>query len=529
MNVLTDEVFTVRLGAEETTLSLSTLLARLLTGPDVDAFPGLAADQRGYWWRFLVRCGARALRTAGWTVEQVAGMSGADVGAGIEMALLEHTDTGDWELHQADPARPGFLQPPTFGGGLPEDGYREETTALLTAILGTKGHERKADVARELDAEATAFALIEYQSGVVFGGRGNYESQLMGSRSGAGSGTPFVGAWIDRSYVRTFHHDVTVLLDRWDTVHDDLGLQGDVWALWTVPWDGEHALPATTLDPAFIPTARLVRLGPPRDGLYHRVWFQNSGGSRVADHTDGGHLGDPFTPLIPDPKKGHLKVRGTLEKGYDYVEVVRLLFPQDRDDAVRAPSVDAAFRSPPLADVELDVILEGTAFEQGKTRGYHRRVVRLPRGPVRTGLLGHRFEPIHQAHGLMLERTGQAKRVLRSALAIILTGEPRARDDDRRKLATHMNHFEEAVDRVYLEELFAAAARLQAGESDWLRPYTEWLFRTVVDDLFPRGLRALPRSTGRQMEEEVRAGWYLRGRLKRDLELDKTPSGEEAA
>jgi hypothetical protein len=522
MNVIFDPILSVKQVGKLRRVALPELIATLIVGPEIDAFPRLAADQRGYWWRFMVRCATKALRTQSVDVSEASDLDADELTTRIREALLEHTEPSDWDLHQSDPALPGFLQCPTPSGvGPEEEGYKRSNGALLTAIIGTKEHERKSQAQRVLGPEEAVYALVEYQGGVIFGGRSNYESQLTGSRSGAGSGTPFMGAWIDHSHQATFRHDVSVMLDRWDQVRRERGLHGPVWALWTEPWDGATALPAHRLDPAFIPFARMVRLGPPLDGEFDTVWFLGSQSSRVNDHTEGGHLGDPFTPLVP-ATGGHLKVRGTLEAGYHYREVVRLMLPQDQEDAVRSPSVDAALSSPPAKATDIRVIFEGMAFEQGKTRGFHTRTVRLPLRAVRRGLFGFDAEPIHAAHQQMLEDTGAVtRRALQSMMALILTGEPRATEEARRKMHAVLQRFDAEVDRVYLDQLFAAAELVAEGVEDWEQPYRSWLFELAVGQILPFALSSLPRSQGRRMEEEVRAEAYLRGRLRRELKLPR--------
>lgn len=534
MNLLLHPVFSIRNAgpahpAGSTSpperVALPRLLARLLLGPEMLDFPKLAAEQRSYFWRFLVRCAARSLRTAGVDVQAAQQYDVTTLEEMILSALIKHTSLHDWELHQPDPSLAGFLQPPTPQGKPPhESGYRHDNCALLTAIIGTKEHERKSQKSRTLDAEALAYALIEFQIGVIFGGRGNYESQLTGSRSGAGSGTPFMGLQLDRSLVKTFRHDVAVMLEKWGEVARELS--GDTWALWTLPWDGEARFPSQRLDPAFIPFGRSVRVGKPRDGVFDTVWFRPSNAARVLDHTDGGRLGDVFTPLVNAPGGVDMKVRGVLERGFDYVEVVKLLFPADASTAKPSASVEEALQqAPDFEDVR--VVFEGTAFEQGKTRGFHRRVVELPKQARQSNFFHSRIEPLHRAHAQMLDATGRAKRALRSALTIVLTGEPRPRDEDRRKTGSCLEYLEALVDRNYLDKLFEAA---QLEESDDpTRGYRDWLFEVTVQQAFPRGINSLPRTEGRRLERQVNAEAYLRGRLRKELALQLPTEAKEVA
>lgn len=512
-DVLSDPLFVVSPDGSVSPLSLSLLLARLLAGEEVDDFPHLTSEQRAPFWRLLVRCAARALRDLGLGVEAARWLPPADLAARIEGALRARAPEGAWLLYQPDPSRPGFLQPPTLDGRAPGAGnnYKANSLGLLTSTIGIKNHERKFDLGRTLPAEATVYALVEYQFGAIFGGRGNYASQLMGSASGAGSGSAFQGAWIAASHGETFRHDVAVLLSGWDAVARELG--GPVWALWAERWDGVSQLGSERLDPAFIPFARAVRLGAPVGGVFTTVWFRPSDVARVRDHKGGGVLGDPFTPLVPDPKTGSLKVRGTLRKGYDYAEVVRLLFGTDDQGGEASASVQALAGRGELERGDLAVVFEGTAYEQGKTGGYHRRVVLLPTTGGRE-VLGwfDNPHPVRTAHTAMFAAVGSAKRALRGAFRILLTGEPRPKDGDAARIEAPAALLEQWVDAAYLEFLFAAAQRQERGEEGWLAPWTEWL-EARAREAFHASVGALPTSTGRRREREVRAEAYLGHKL----------------
>ncbi|HEV2733936.1 MAG TPA: hypothetical protein VGV85_03820 [Longimicrobiaceae bacterium] len=431
----------------------------------------------------------------------------------IEGALRARAPEGAWHLYQPDPTRPGFLQPPTPDGRAPgaANNYKENSLGLLTSTVGIKNHERKFDMGRALTAEATVYALVEYQLGAIFGGRGNYASQLMGSASGAGSGSPFQGARIAGSNRETFRHDVGVLLSRWDEVARELG--GPVWALWAESWDGASQLGSERLDPAFIPFARAVRLGAPKDRVFSTVWFRPSSVARVRDHKGGGVLGDPFTPFVPDPKTGSLKVRGTLRKGYDYTEVVRLLFGTDEQGGQASASVRALADRGELERGDLAVVFEGTAYEQGKTGGYHRRVVLLPTTGGRD-VLGwfDNPHPVRKAHTAMWGAVGATKRALRGACRILLTGEPRPKDGDAARVEASAALLEQWVDAAYLGFLFEVAPRAEHDEDGWLTPWTTWL-EGRAHAAFRASLGALPTSTARRLEREVQAESYLSYKL----------------
>lgn len=516
-NLLTGGLFTVKTGDGHVRLTLPGLIARLLTTLDLMSFPRLAAEQRGYAWRFFVRTAAKALKVSGLTVTEAGSIPTTRLEEIVHNALLEQTELGDWAVFQPELSKPGFLQVPLeAGASFKTSNYRLEDCSLLTAIIGTKGHERKFGVTRELSAEEVVYSLIEYQTGTIFGGRGNYESQFTGSRSGAASGTPFMGANVGDSLPRTFAHDVGVFLRRWEQVVDDIGLKGTIWALWREPWDGTTQLLSTKLDPAFVPMARMIRLGEPKGGRYSALWFRPSQVSRVLDHTEGGRLGDIFTPTTIDPTRGHRKVRGALEKGYDYVEVFDLLFGEE--GAQRSPSVGDLMSAPPDTD-DLSVVFEGLALSQGKTLGFHRREVRLPRQLVRRGL--NYYQPRADAlHAAMLTNTRDTKRVLRSSFGVLWKGSPKVRDNDKKKVDGISNELDLRVNQIYIEALLDASTSDQPIQDATLS-YRQWLFDVTTSQIFPAAVNSVPRSLAREMEALTRAEAYLRGGLRRVLDLPR--------
>lgn len=527
-SVLADALFLVDPPVEGERLSLSDLLAHLLAGDDsIHGFPRVAAQQRGHWHRFLVRCAGKSLRMLNIDVKEANSRARSDLARSIEDTLSEAAGgSGAWRLWGGDPSRPAFLQPPTPEGGVPSETYRDETLSFLTCSLGSKNHERKVDTARTLGPEETVHALIAFQSGVIYGGRYNYQSQLMGSSSGAGSGTPFMGARIGSDLRDTFRHDVDVILDTWAEVRDDRGLRGDVWALWTEPWDGSTALPASELDPAFVPMARLVRLQAPRHGLFEGVWFKTSTSTRVEDHTGGGNFGDVFTPRVPHPRNAdEWKVRGTLEKGYDYKEVVRLLGFDG--DGRPSPSVRALQQSRFNDRSDLSVLFEGIAFERGKTVGFHHREVLLPSSFVRRRPWD-RPDPIREAHRVLLKTVSDAKSALRGAARFLLAGSPRPRKGDQGKVEAPARLLEDRVDPIYLDRLFDAAQLEDEADASYRAAWDAEIADMALA-AFRDAKEEIPSAITRGYEREVRAENWLLGRLRQIRSPGEDPSEDGGA
>lgn len=516
-DVLTAPIFILE--GEPERASLAGILARLLAGPDIWGFPNLTAEQRSYWWRFLVRCAAKALHALELSAEAAARRELAVLTEEVTRVLREAAGGSDaWLLYQLDPALPGFLQPPTPDSAGPEAGYARNTASILTTVVGSKNHERKYDAARSLTSEQTVYALVEYQTGAVFGGRGNYGSQLMGSAAGMGSGTPFMGARLGtRGLSQTFRHDVTVMLRERRKVAEENGLRGSVWALWAEPWDGEAQLPAQRLDPMFVPLARLVRLGPPTDGRVDTVWFRPSNAARVKDHSEGGVLGDTFAPLV---RKGDAwKVRGTMGWGYHYTEVARILGLERKAEARASASV-RALRDAGIDDgVEVRIVFEGTAFEQGKTGGFHRREVLIPNS-YREDM--DDLDPARLAHERMLAKVKEAEAALRAAARVLLAGDPRPRRGDDDKVAAMVDALDARVDAIYLDALLTAAARERGGDTGYAREWAERLSGLALEVFFETR-DALPTAGARRFERHVHAEARLRARL-RKMRGDDAPT-----
>lgn len=488
-------------------LSLPALLARLLTGPEIVGFPALIAEQQGHWWRFLVRCAAKVLYESGRTVAEASVLAPSTLATEMEVTLRGLAPEGAWLLYQSNPKIPGFLQIPTPDAAPPGKGnnYSQRSISLLTSTIGGKNHERKTDVARALDAEQAVYALVEYQGSALYGGRGNYETQLVGSRSGAGSGVPFMGARIGASNMESFRHDVGVLLDRRPDTVNVLGVAGKIWALWAEPWDGKGQIGSERLDPAFIQVARMVRLGEPSDGLYSTLWFRPTDTGRVRDHSEGGVLGDPFTPLVPDPKSGNPKVRGTLRDGYTYREVVRLLFGDAQLGGQPSASVSAIAEGDAPGRGDATVVFAGTAYEQGKTGGFHQREILLPQVTARRI---RRPDPVRATHTQMLSNVAEAKKALRGAARILLSGALKPRDGDEGKISPPVVQLEQRVDARYLDHLFEAVERCEAGDEQWLQPWLDWL-AAEAEVAFEAGKEQVPSSIGRRFQREVEAQNYL--------------------
>lgn len=508
-DILHEAVLTLETRAGTRRLGLSSLLAHLLTNSDAVALPRIPIDQHGPVWRFLVRSAAQALHDLRSGLPEPKGDCDA-LAALLASALGAAAGAdGAFMLYNPIGGGPAFLQPPVAGGANPaEAGYQKGSAARLALAVGGKNHERKKETDRSLSAEALIYALIAYQSGVIYT-KGNYAAQLMGSATGKGAGMPFMGVRFDGPLERSFRHDVAVMLDRWEDVRRERGLAGTVWALWTLPWDGEVALGSEQLTPGFIPCARLVRIdSADADGRYGDVWFMPSRKARVEDRTQGSGLGDPFLPQVPHPKRpGDYKARGTMGTGYRYDEVARLLFGGEDGRGRPSPSVAAVLDAVDAGTVR--VIFEGMAFDQGKTLGFHRREVLLPEG----NLLDLR-EPdlLREMHGAFLRHVKEAQGALRGAARILLQGVPRKRPGDEAKAEFGATALQHAVDDVYLDALLEAVRRHRSGDASGLEDWAGRV-RDMALAVFEQTKASLPTPSTQRLRRQIDAESFLRRKL----------------
>lgn len=473
-NVLDTPLISVLRNGARARCPLPDVIALLLCGDEVGALPEVPAEHRAAVWRLLVRCATKALSELRESVGAVEHGSPDDLARRIGAVLGGLTAGRDaWALHHDDATRPGFLQVPAAHADATASGYKRLGMGRLTTVPGSKNHERKVGPAIAFDAEGLLYALVEYQFGSVYTKR-NYETQLTGSRMGKGSGAPFMGVRL-ATIGATFRHDVATALAGREAVARDKGLSGTAWALWKDPWPDKVSLPASALDPAFVPLARLVRVGgADADGRYRTLWFRPTESPRVTDHTMGGDLGDPFVARVPNPKApGQWKIRGVMDPGFGYREVVRLLFGgTGADAATPSETVRALCAARPPEGAR--VVFEGTAYDQGKSLGFHRRECLLPPRCVDDVLEPSAAQALHAE---MLGHTKTAAAALASAVRVLLHGTPRLRKGDQPVVSRFLGDFHYRVDAAYCDHLFGAVVRDRDGDPDAAAPYRDALLR----------------------------------------------------
>jgi hypothetical protein len=474
MNVLTDPLIAVRVAEQSLLLPLPEVILGLWEGA-VTGLPGPTSIQRQYLWRLLVRCAAHARDADVRLLE--------DAGALRQFLAAAAGGLAAWALHREDDG-PAFLQVPARMEGAGPVGFRADDLSRLSIVPGDKNHEFKRGVLSALPGPEVLLALVECQFGAIYT-KGNYESQIMAGGSGKGSGSPFMAPWWP-DLRRTFRTHVEASCEHAEYAREVLGLIGSIWALWTESWEDDAAsVPAQRLTPHFIPLARQIRLHAPDDsGLYSRLWIRPTRARRVTDHTAGSGLGDPFTPFVG--KGEGWKVRGVMQDGFHYREIARLLLRSTVESGPNGrPSFAVEYAARATDDALLPVQLEGMAFDQGKTVGFHRRLVNVPTDVVVDP------EPVSILVVGMLQDARIAERALVSAIRVWMNGSRKPTAGDRALMERLRQGLTTSIDEAFVE-LMPTLRALKLDED--LEPRrSAWRLR--LEALSARALRRVFEST----------------------------------
>lgn len=426
--------------------SLPEVLA-LLGEDDVRAFTAMQAHQQHGWHAFLVQLACIALHHAG----ESAPRQKADRWRELLLALTRRLEP--WCLVVEDLARPAFMQPPVPEGSLEvfkeSHRYPDEIDVLVTS----KNHDVKSARMAAARPEHWVYTLVTLQTMEGFGGRANYGIARM---NGGHASRPIIGLAEGLSPGARFRRDVGVVLEARDSIAKRHGYprRGAPALLWCESWDGSESLGIDTLDPLFIEVCRRVRLR--MDG--ERIIAVRTGTEieRISAEGLKGNTGDPWTPV----NEGEGKAFTASEAGFSYRTVQRLLGEEFRPGAALVPGERSG---------EQILVASVLARGQGKTAGFHERVLPMPR---KVANILRRTEGRAELGKLARERVDLVStvqnRVLRPALKVLLQGGPDTlkQDDDRpdRWIRAH----DAEIDAVFFERLWADLDR-DAGDAmrDW--------------------------------------------------------------
>lgn len=370
-DVLTDPLIRTSLNdGSEVPLTLPGYLAAAMRDGIADT-PGLRPHQRAPWHMVLAQIGAIALNRAGHADPPEEEGAWRDL---IAALTPEFPGNEPWSLVVPDPALPAFLQPPVPPGA-PALKPLAGTPDALDMLVTAKNFDVKRATAREAHPDAWLFALVSLQTMEGFLGAGNYGIARM---NGGFSSRPFLGLAPARGgFGAHLRRDIAAMLAARGKLldnHEHYAEEGGRALIWLTPWSGTASLSLDGLDPFFIEVCRRVRLRMAEGRLIAEGG--NSKVARIDAKAMAGKTGDFWAPL--DMRGGDPKGYTLDAGGFGYRRLYRLLFATAKGERLfdDAPAMrpTAAERNAPM-----HLVARGLVRGQGKTEGFHERIVPLKR------------------------------------------------------------------------------------------------------------------------------------------------------
>lgn len=420
-------------------------------------FPALRPHQRHVWHAFLVQLAAIALHHVG---HDEVWSDAADWRRALLALTPDDADGAAWCL-VAPVERPALLQPPVPGER--PDAWKNDlhTPDRLDMLVTSKGHDLKAERMRRAQPEDWLFALVSLQTQEGFLGAGNYGISRMngGFASRLGIGVAAIGAWGQR-----WAADVARLRVQRAAIARDHGLRAHNGhaLLWLLPWSGTESLAMDMLDPLYIEICRRVRLAACADRITARTTGSKT--ARVAAKAFNGVTGDAWTPV--DTAKAKALTVGPA--GFDYKLMSELISGQSYTQGA-AWRLDGWPR-----DAKLQVIAQAAARGQGKTDGYHEKLI--PISPKMRRLLAGRDDEravVADAVKKRIDAIAALRKLLWHALALLFAnGEQDSINDPIKERASRFARpFEQREDSRFFVDL---TAEIEADEADRSGLYLQW-------------------------------------------------------
>jgi len=493
-NLLTDPLISVICaGRDPARRTLPEVLAALARGEPLE-FAALQPHQFHAWHAFLAQLGAIAAYHAG---AKIAALSDPAEWASALRALAGGRDE-PWCLAVSDPAQPAFMQPPVPDGSLAQWNTGNETSAPdeIDILETAKNHDVKM---RRIAAPAPdhwLFALIALQTMQGFSGRDNYGVARM---NGGISNRPCFAAARNLASSTRFVRDVELLLELRGSLIDDRGYDSEsgLALVWLEPWNGSDQLSLSRLDPFFIEICRRIRLLDDNGRLAAR--WTTSKSTRIAAKEQKGNLGDPWVPVrIED-------AAALTAKDLNYQRLQEVLF-----GAGYKPSPASLARS---ADGDAPILIcQLLARDQGKTDGYHERLIPIPvkaRALLATAGGRRRIGEISRARVEAVKEV--LDKAMRPALAALLQADPPKLDFRDARIEPFRESFDREVDRVFFGALLADVDRDPPGARiAWLEQLLGFA-RAVIE----RAKHSAPIPSARRFRAQAAADRIFNGSARR--------------
>ena len=436
-DVLTDPLVTVTLDGALRRGTLPDVLA-WLSGEHEFSFAALQRHQHHPWHAFTVQLAAIALSRAKRTDPPT---DPAEWRA-LLLALTGRAHE-PWSLVVEDLSKPALLQPPVPEATLEPLKTHLATPDALDILLTTRNFDLKSQRMVRSSPEQWLFALVTKQTFEGYSGKMNYGIHRM---NGGQANRPCVAIAPSTSWAPRFRRDVQVWLDHRAQLVNSYGYDPMGPALlWLLPWDGTDSLLRPSLDPFFIEICRRIRLAAEGDTLTARM-----GTSQVAriDATDhAGDTGDIWTPCQKSTKKSGNASLTVPATGLTYKKLYEILFEGKWHPGAALELRDKDPQSP-------IVIAQALVRGQGKTEGYHERIIPIPkkargffRKPGPEERLGKRAKE-------MIQRAKESRDLLKPAILTLFQGAEHKLDLRDERADTWLDRLEARIDNAFFTDLF---------------------------------------------------------------------------
>ena len=504
-NILTDPL--IRMNASNGSrveASLPEVYAALMADA-VDAFPALRPHQRHAWHAFLVQLGTMAMHKADVSVPPADAPTWADLINGL---TPDFPDDEPWQLVVEDITKPAFMQPPASSADK-KDEYKDkiETPDELDMLVTAKNHDLKTSLAKLGQMDDWIFSLITLQTTDGNPGRNPGVARMNGAYGNrpAFSITPSTRPGI---HVR---RDIETLIEyREELLNTYPTHAGDIGVVWTKPWDGQGAesLSLSDLDPLFIEVCRRIRLCTGLSGTLYTI-KSTAKAARIEAKALNGRTGDPWTPI--NRKEG--KSLTLSAAGFTYKRTADYLLSSDwQPSPLLLKMTDYERRTPKT----MLLVARGMVRGQGKTEGYHERIILFREKVV--GVFGRspRLKELGDIARERIEQIRTIQRILRRAVWTFAVGGKTdgVGDEQRARANSWADKLDEIVDISFFDALQDEFAEDDMDKRELIR--NEWLLSVVNDarSLLRQAQDSLPCPAIQQYRARVRADSEFEGRIR---------------
>lgn len=473
-NLLTEPLIRYKADSGEVKPASLPQVYAALVADEVTSFPALRPHQRHALHAFLVQLGTMALHRDGRDGDKLPD-SAQEWAFIIRGLTADYPGDEPWQLMVEDITRPAFMQPPATSPDRRTDFKSPVSTPdELDMLVTSKNHDLKAAVAQDSRPDDWVFALVTLQTMEGFGGAGNYGISRM--NGGLGNRPAFSLAPKSPNPGPHVTRDIRALLERRNAILDNhlhYPANDGIPLLWVSTWDGSasEAVLSSSLDVFYIEVCRRVRLLQSAEYGISAV-RTSSRAARVVGKDLKGRTGDPWTPSNAK-REGIPLTLGS--GGFNYRRISEYLNPEEwtLPELMRPASFE---RRP---EVDMQLVARAMVRGQGKTEGYHERIVPLRNSIKMATLNRSNADDLARISRDRIGQIGLVQGILSHAIQTFAArGDASSISPEQRALSrAWRDKHDSIIDATYFEDL-QDEVEADAGQRDEFR--NRWLLDIVI-------------------------------------------------